>query len=66
MRELGLRCPDGTWLAIHERTEIGRGFRGLVDENASRLQFEISPVPGAHEACLHLQAVGINREPSHP
>lgn len=63
MRAIGIRCPDGTWLAINDRTEIGRGVRGLVDENASRIQFEVSPIPGAGEACLHLQAVGINREP---
>lgn len=63
MPVVGLRCPDGTWVPVQGRLEVGRGFRGLDDEKASRLQFAVTSQDGSAEACLHVQALGINRMP---
>jgi hypothetical protein len=63
MPVVGLRCPDGTWVPVEGRIEVGRGFRGLDDEKASRVQFAVTSQDGSGEACLHIKALGINRMP---
>ena len=61
--EIGLLCPDRTWIRLQELLQnaemFGKGSRGLTDAAASENQFMLSA--GTDENKLQLYSLGLSR-----